>query len=183
MMRKYILIGFISIVAAACGGSGTDISRAPASNANSASEPLRSEKLQSTTVHTTENQPSSQTADSVSAADADAAKGGKWTASGNPIDTSELDRAIADAERNLKANANDADAKKALAEAYFNRGFALTEARQYAAALGDYRKALKLDPTHQESKKWEQQIIGIYGMMKKEYPKPGEEPAPLPFKK
>ena len=60
---------------------------------------------------------------------------------------------------------------------------AVRRARQYAAALGDYRRALKNDPDHEDAKKLIDQIVGIYAMLKKEYPKEGEEPAALPFKK
>jgi tetratricopeptide (TPR) repeat protein len=101
---------------------------------------------------------------------------------GDPIDTTVYDTAIAAAEKKLKEKSDD-EAKENLAEAYFERGFALTEARQYAAALGDYRRALKYDPDHEESKKWIDQIVGIYSMMKREAPKEGAEPPPLPFKK
>ena len=82
----------------------------------------------------------------------------------------------------MKAKSDDAS-KKALAQAYFERGVVLTEARQYASALGDYRRVLKLDPDHAESKKWIEQIVSIYSMHKKDAPKEGEEPPPLPFKK
>ena len=108
---------------------------------------------------------------------------GKWSASGDPIDTAKFDKAIADADKTQKAKPADAAARSALAQAYFERGFALTEARQYASALGDYRRALKLDPNHSESKQWMDQIISIYSMLKKQAPKEGEEPPPLPFKK
>lgn len=108
---------------------------------------------------------------------------GKWTASGDPIDTSKFDQMIADGQKSMKSNPDDSSAKSVLAEAYFQRGFALTEARQYASALGDYRRALKLEPDHEESKKWVDQIMGIYQMLKKDAPKEGEEPPPLPFKK
>ena len=91
-------------------------------------------------------------------------------------------KVIAEAEKAFKAKPNDAAAKTALADAYFDRGFALTEARQYAAALGDYRKALKIVPDHEESQKWLDQIVSIYKMLKKEAPKEGEEPPPLPWK-
>ena len=107
---------------------------------------------------------------------------GKWTASGDPIDTAKFDDAISKAEKEMKAKSDEAS-KKAAAEAYFERGFALTEARQYASALGDYRRAIKLDPNHEESKKWIDQILGIYQMLKKDAPKEGQEPPPLPFKK
>lgn len=107
---------------------------------------------------------------------------GRWSQSGDPIDTAAFDSNIAGAEKRLKEKADD-EGKKNLAEAYFERGFALTEARQYAAALGDYRKALKYEPDHEESKKWIDQITSIYAMLKKEPPKEGSEPPPLPFKK
>jgi hypothetical protein len=59
---------------------------------------------------------------------------------------------------------------------------ALTDARQYASALGDFRRALKYDPSSEEAKTWIDQIIKIYDSMNKEYPKEGEEPPPLPWK-
>ena len=108
---------------------------------------------------------------------------GRWSQSGDAIDTSKFDAAIAAAEKESKGKPSDDAAKKALAEAYFERGVALTDARQYASAIGDYRRALKLDPNHEESKKWIAQITSIYSMLKKEAPKEGQEPPPLPFKK
>lgn len=143
---------------------------------NSASEPQRAEKLQSVTVHTTENQTPKPVESNTNGPS-------KWSQSGNPIDTTKFDATVTSAEKAVKAKPADQTAKANLVEAYFERGFALTEARQYASALGDYRRALKLDPNHEESKKWIGQIIGIYGMLKKDYPKEGEEPPPLPFKK
>jgi len=137
---------------------------------------MRAERLQDTAVHTTENLPQKP-------ADANANTGGKWTQSGDPIDTSKFDKAIADADKALKAKPSDEALKTAAAQAYFERGFALTEARQYASAIGDYRHALKIDPNHEESQKWVDQIVGIYKMLKKEPPKPGEEPPPLPMPK
>lgn len=107
----------------------------------------------------------------------------KWTQSGNPIDTSKFDAEIKQAESKLKTNPKDETLKKSLAQAFVTRGMALTEARQYASALGDYRKALKLDPGNEEAKKWIDQIIGIYQSINREYPKEGQEPPPLPFKK
>ena len=83
----------------------------------------------------------------------------------------------------MKAQPDDQTAKQALAQAYFERGSALTQARQYASAIGDYRRALKYDPDHADSKKWIEQIVGIYQMLKKEAPAEGEEPPPLPYKK
>lgn len=146
----------------------------PVSNANSnAQRPMRSEQMQNVTAHTTENQtPKPPNANS-----------GKFSQSGEAIDTAKFDGTIAEAEKAYKAKPADEAVTKSLADAYFDRGFALTEARQYASALGDYRRALKLDPNHEESKKWIDQIVGIYAMLKKDAPKEGEEPPPLPFKK
>jgi len=107
----------------------------------------------------------------------------KWTQSGEPIDTKKFDSDIATADKALAAKPTDETLKKAAAKAYFDRGFALTEARQYASALGDYRKALKLNPGDPESKKWIDQIIKIYDGIGKSYPKEGEEPPALPFTK
>ena len=107
----------------------------------------------------------------------------KWTQSGNPIDVSGFDAEIAKAEKDLKAKPKDETAKKTVAEAYLKRGIALTEARQYASALGDYRRVLKYDANNEEAKKWIDQIISIYDSINKESPKEGEEPPPLPFKK
>lgn len=107
----------------------------------------------------------------------------KWTQSGEPIDTSKFDAVIVASDRAVNTKPGDESLKKAAAKAYFERGFALTEARQYAAALGDYRKALKLNPADPESKKWIEQIIKIYDGIGKSYPKEGEEPPALPFTK
>jgi len=89
---------------------------------------------------------------------------------------------IAKAEKAAKARPNDAAAKTALGEAYLKRGVALTEARQYASALGDYRRTLKYDPDNAEAKQWVDQIIKIYDSMGRESPPEGQEPPPLPYK-
>jgi tetratricopeptide (TPR) repeat protein len=166
---KFFYLFFAAVTICSCTANSPQISQ----NANP-TEAQRTERPETTTAHTTENQPLK--------ADPNADKGGKWSQSGDPIDTAKFDGAIAQAEKAIKSKPADEAAKKALAQAYFDRAFALTEARQYASALGDYRRALKLDPTHEESKKWIDQIINIYAMLKKEYPKEGEEPPPLKAK-
>lgn len=102
---------------------------------------------------------------------------------GDPIDTTKFDGEIAKAEKDLKGKPSDENAKRALAEAYFNRAVALTDARQYASALGDYRRCLKYDPDFDEAKNWIAQITTIYKSLKKDAPEEGKEPPPLPFKK
>jgi tetratricopeptide (TPR) repeat protein len=173
-MKSHLLI-ILLLFSVSCGNNSPQVAQNANSNSN-AQQPMRAEKLESTTAHTTENQ-------TPKPANANSANGGKWSQSGEPIDTAKFDGTIAEAEKTFKAKATDEAAKKTLAEAYFDRGFALTEARQYAAALGDYRRALKYDPNHEEAKKWMEQIINIYAMLKKDYPKEGEEPPALPFKK
>ncbi len=105
----------------------------------------------------------------------------KWTRGGDSIDVSEYNAEIAKAGKNLKAKPQDAAAKKALAEAYLKRAVALTEARQYASALGDFRRALKYDSSNETAKNGKDEIINIYTSMNREFPPEGEEPEPLPF--
>lgn len=112
-----------------------------------------------------------------------AAPTSKWAAAGEAVDTTKLDAAIMTAEKTLSSKQNDDTAKKNLAEAFYERAVALTEARQYASALGDYRRAVKYDPSHAEAKEWIDQITMIYKSMGRPVPAEGQEPAPLPFKK
>ena len=169
---KKTLIALTCLALAACNSSApTPVAN---SNANaSADRPMRSGQMQqqNTIAHSTENQPQRPASPK--------APGGE------PIDTAKFDGVIAEAEKTVKSKPNDEQAKKTLAQAYFDRAFALTQppARQYAAALGDYRRALKYDPNHEESKQWIDQISTIFRSLGKEPPKEGEEPAPLPFKK
>ncbi len=136
--------------------------------------PASNDKPQTAIAHSVDNQ----------AAPAAAPPGGKshWTQSGDPIDTKKFDAAIASAEMALRKSPSDDKAKKAAAQAYLDRANALTGARQYASALGDYRKVVKYDPSNDEAKNWIEQITGIYESMNREAPKEGEEPPPLPMK-
>ena len=105
-----------------------------------------------------------------------------WTRGGNPIDTSSFDSEIKSADAKVKASPSDEAAKKALSQAYYKRAVALTEARQYASALGDYRRAVKYDAGNTDAKEWIDKIIIIYDGLNKDYPKEGEEPPPLEYK-
>lgn len=166
---KVVVIFLLLVPMLACNRAGAPVvnSTRPINVAQQSNE------AQSVLAHTTENQtPKPSNSNS-----------GKRPQSGEPIDTSKFDAVIAAGERESKSKPSDAAVQKALAEAFFERGVALTEAKQYASALGDYRRALKLDPNHEESKKWIDQIVNIYAMMKREAPKEGEEPPPLPFNK
>ena len=165
---RYVLFAIASFTLIGCNSAPQPVANTsqPTNVANQSNE------VRSVLSHTTENQTPKP-----------ANSSGKWSQSGDPLDTSVYDKEIAAAKEKLDAKPSDDGAKKALAQAYFDRGFALTEARQYAAALGDYRRALKFDPDHEDSKKWIEQIVSIYSMLKKSAPKEGEEPPPLPFKK
>lgn len=107
----------------------------------------------------------------------------RWTQGGTPVDVSEFNEEIARAEKNLKAKSKDEQAKKFLAEAYLKRAVVLTDARQYASALGDYRRVLKYDAKNEDAQKWIKQISEIYDGLNKQAPGEGEEPPPLPFEK
>jgi len=170
---KFLILFIAAALLSACNSAPTRIANSNTANAN---RPLRSEQMQNSVAHTTESQqPRPANTNSAS----------KMGSGGEPIDTAKYDGVIAEAEKAYKAKPNDPAARSNLADAYFDRGFALTDsaARQYAAALGDYRRALKIDPNHEEARKWHDQIVSIFRSLGKEPPKEGEEPAPLPFKK
>lgn len=170
-MKKIAILSFMALVSVGCSNVAQ-----PAANTNISMQ--RSDNSQVVSSH---SQP-----ESVNTAPTPVPKSAtktKWTQSGNPIDVSGFDAEIAKTEKELKAKPKDETVKKAVAEAYLKRGIALTEARQYASALGDYRRVLQYDADNEEAKKWIDQIISIYDSINKEFPKEGEEPPPLPFKK
>jgi tetratricopeptide (TPR) repeat protein len=184
-MKKIAILSLSAFIFTACGASSQINSTNISTTQNSSNSLLVSS-------HSTENS-AVPNATIVPKSDTKS----KWTQSGNPIDVSNFDAEIKQAELTLMKiktrtglkkdasgdSSNIKNAEKALAVALVNRGLALTDARQYASALGDYRKAQKLDPTNEDAKKWIEQIIGIYESINRDYPKEGEEPPPLPFKK
>ncbi|MEZ5424902.1 MAG: hypothetical protein R2747_01435 [Pyrinomonadaceae bacterium] len=183
-MKKIYILMVLTIFAAACGGDSRPTAAQPEKPAdNSAPEPKNDDD--SLTVSSHSQKPVGETSDAPKPDESKPIQPSetksKWTQSGNPIDTGPFDAKIAAAEKEAKAG--DEGAKKALAAAFLDRAMALTEARQYASALGDYRRVLKNDPGNEEAKKWIEQIIDIYGSLNKSYPQEGEEPPPLEFKK
>lgn len=170
---RFCLVLTICLFIAGCGAApGPGASNGPVTNSEA-----RNQRSQSTIGHSVED----GRPEGVNAGGPGEKR--KWSQSGDPIDTSAFDTAIKVAEIALKAKPNDPTANAVLAEAYFDRGVALTNARQYASALGDYRRAMKYEPNHAGSREWERQILVIYQGLNMEPPKPGEEPPPLPFKK
>jgi len=163
-MTKFPLL-LISAVGILSGCTNSNIRPIANSESNTANPP----RAESVIAHTTENQPMKP------------ANTAKWTPGGEAIDTQELDAAVMKAEKGLTARDSDPDTKKTLGEAFFRRAVALTEARQYAAAIGDYRRSLKNDPANTDAKTWIDKITTIYASMGKEPPKEGDEPPALPF--
>lgn len=169
---KLAIIALLAFVAAGCNNAASPVQ----SNANSQTAGSATSGTPQTVIaHSSENK-------QLNTAPAPGEKA-KWTQSGDPIDTKEFDSGITAAERALSAKPTNETLKKTLAEAYYKRAVALTDARQYASAIGDYRRAFKNDPTKAEAKEWIDKIIMIYDGLNKSYPKEGEEPPPLPFKK
>ena len=185
-MKKIAVLSLAALIFSACGGANqttvnTNVTTKTAPATNNAPV-ISSHSSETSNVPNTPNAPNSSNTSNAVVVPRSETKT-KWTQGGNPIDVSKFDAEIAAAEKNFKAKPKDETAKKSLAKAYVNRGLVLTDARQYASALGDYRKAQRLDPANEDAEKWIAQIIQIYDSLNKESPKEGEEPPPLPFDK
>ncbi len=175
-MKKIIILNAVILFLIGCDGAARQSANA---NISSAKKPTDSLVVSS---HSQDKTPTASDATQTSPPVQKSGTKSKWTQSGNPIDTSEFDADIAKAEKSQKTKPKEESAKKALAESYLKRAIALTEARQYASALGDYRRVLKFDADNEEAKKWIKEIIAIYDSINREFPNEGEEPPPLPFK-
>ena len=155
-----------------CGGTDNRTSNTPAANSN-ANGPQSAGAANSVPLA----RPAHDRAAPASSSSSSAMGGG-----GEAIDTSKYD---ADVERLQKQGgakgASEAD-RAALAHAYLERAKALTQARQYRAALGDYRRTLKYDPANEEAKQMSGMIISILQQMGRGVPAEGAEPTPLPYK-
>lgn len=169
-MKKIIFLSLAALISIGCGGS------APTQVNNNATVTSSAPKKDEMTArsHTTENQKPPMTQSNSSS-------------SGSPmqkaVDVSAMTANIEKAEKEYKAKSTDAKAKDALAAAYFERAFALTDAAQYSAALGDFRKGLKLKPEDQKAKDMHDQIVSIYESIGRGVPKEGEEKSPMPIGK
>ncbi len=172
-MKKIILLSLFAIISIGCSSS------APTQVQTNANTNVSAPKKDTQTVsaHTTETQkpPMSQS------------NSGGSSAPNSPmqkaVDVSAMTATIEKAEKDYKAKSTDAKAKEDLATAYFKRAFTLTDAAQYSAALGDFRKGLKLNPNDKEAKGMHDQIISIYQSIGRDVPKEGEEKAPMPIGK
>lgn len=174
-MKKLVILTVLSLFSFACGNAvqtaNTNVSINNSNNLNNSPIVSSHSETSETADNTPENpmiMPKSETKTT-------------WTQSGTPIDVKEFNANIEKAEKDLKAKPKDETAQKNLSEAYTARAVALTEARQYASALGDYRRALKYDAANAEAKSGRDVILSIYKSMNREFPPEGEEPPPLPF--
>ncbi len=154
----------------ACGGSN---SSPTAANQNAAS-------TNQTTV--TNTQSSGARSPSVAASPGAATSQTPPSGGGEFVDTSTYDAEIKRLEEKAKKNPADQATRLALAKAYTDRGDALTGVRQYRAALGDYRRALRFDPNNGQAQQMSGTIIGILKSMGRDIPTEGQEPPPLPLK-
>ena len=150
---------FAALALASCGGAPTTANQ----NATSTNQ---------TTVSNTQSAAHSPVV-AASPKTATAASGGE------PVDTSRHDAEIKRLEEKAKKNPADQATRIALAKAYTDRGDALTGVRQYRAALGDYRRALRLDPNNGQAEQMSGTIIGILKSMGRDVPPEGQEPPPL----
>jgi tetratricopeptide (TPR) repeat protein len=174
-MKKAVITGFFAFALTAC-GSSAPIATQNANNTN-VSPPQNAESLV-VSSHST-----GKTGGANNSAQNDASKTQTESPMAKTVDVAEMTAAIEKAEKGYKAKPADPQAKDALAKAYFTRAFVLTKAAQYRAALGDFRKGLKLKPDDEDAGKMHDKILEIFAGMKREPPKEGEEPPPMPFKK
>ena len=146
MMKKLFVITWVGLVLMGCSKSTPNISKR--ADLFLKNQKLKARKIsESLVAHS--NDPQAKTLPKVEKSK----EKKKWTQSGNPVDMSKLDAEVEKAEKFLKTKPNDEGAKKIVSQAFYKRGFVLTEARQYASAIGDYRRALKYDPRKRRCKK------------------------------
>lgn len=181
-MKKIAVLSFGIFSLIGCGGSAPQTTAVQ--NSNVAVAPTRGQS-ETVAAHSTEKALAPQNNNAVTSASTTnkPVSGSTESPMARAIDVSAQSAQIEAAEKAYKANPNDAKAKENLAKARFDRAFLLTDAAQYRAALGDFRKGLKLNPADAEAKKMHDQIITIFASIKREPPKEGEEPAPMPFNK
>jgi len=144
-MRKILIISLASLISIGCGGAAQQTPTVTTINSNQTTN--NAPVVQSSNVSTvppagnqavvsshsnTAEKPAAPPSESLTSTQSPMAR---------PIDVNSMTADIEKAEKEYKKNPA---AKDDLAKAYFTRATALTEAAQYPAALGDYRKGLRL---------------------------------------
>ena len=174
-MIKYIVLLVVAFFVVACNSSAPTAESEPVTNTSSQTDKVR----ETVASHDAPRTPKPEANTAPPLAPKPSKEKRKFSRSGEPIDTKAFDEGIATAQKALDAKPTDEALKKTLGTKYFERGVALTAARQYASAIGDFRKTLKYDPSNKDAQQQIQVISSIYKSMNIEGPKPGEEPEPI----
>lgn len=179
-MYKFLALSLAALISFGCSGTGTPSSiNSAATNTNTAIVKTGDSAIVSSHSNDAQKSASPSTTTAANATTAtNKSSASTESPMARPIDVADLSADIEKAEREFKKNPG---AKADLAKAYFVRATALTDAAQYRAALGDYRRGLKLDPNDQDAKKMHDEILRIFQSINREPPKEGEEPKPLPM--
>ena len=176
-MKKYIIISLTSLISIGCGAAQptttTNTNKAAnipvvQSSNNSTVQPAGDQTIISSHSNTT--QKTAPQTENLTSTESPMAR---------PVDVAQMTADIEKAEKDYKKNPATKDQ---LAKAYFVRATALTDAAQYRAALGDYRKGLKLEPNDEAAKSMHDEILRIFQSINREPPKEGTEPKPMPVK-
>lgn len=173
-MKKFLILSLLCFGVYGCADSTPKVSDQTAANVNATISARQTDETLTVSSHSTD---AGKTAP-VSSKDASAKNASPMAKS---VDVSKMSADIETAKADYEKNPSNAEAKKNLAKAYFERAFALTEAAQYRAALGDFRRGLKLDPNDEQAKKMHDEIINIFKSLNRDPPKEGEEPPPMPI--
>ncbi len=168
-MKKVIILSLLALILIGC--TSTAQQPQPTANTNAAVQASNQTMNKSAIVSS-----HSSDTEAIRPPQSNKSSQGESSPMAKPIDVAEMTADIEKAEKEYKKNPK---AKDELAKAYFVRATALTGAAQYRAALGDYRKGLKLNPNDEDAKKMHDQIISIFKSIGREPPKEGEEPKPL----
>lgn len=183
MIRNILILTTFALFTAACGNQTPPAEQTSQTNVNV--EVKRSDDNLMVSSHS-QNQAQTATVptgnQSGNSANSTGAKPVNNSPMARSVDVTKMTEGIEKAKTAYDKNTKSDEAKKTLASAYFERAFALTEAAQYRAALGDFRKGLKLEPENEDAKKMHDQIINIFESIGREPPKEGEEPPPMPIK-
>jgi tetratricopeptide (TPR) repeat protein len=185
-MKKIAILSFLTFASIGCGDAtqqATNTTVTVQSNTNVATQKSDTgQKSDNSMIVSSHSSDAAKSAPAQPTKTDSAASSSSSSPMSKAVDVTKMTADIENADKSFKQNQNDEKAKGKLAEAYFVRAFALTEAAQYRAALGDFRKGLKLDPNNADAKAMHDQIITIFQSIGREPPKEGEEAAPLPIK-
>jgi tetratricopeptide (TPR) repeat protein len=180
-MKKHLIIGLASVISIGCGGTAQPTPPTSTNNTNQTANAALVQASNTSTVQPAGEQTivSSHSNTAVNTAPPSEVLTSTESPMARPIDVNQMTADIEKAEKEYKKNPATKDQ---LAKAYFVRATALTDAAQYRAALGDYRKGLKLEPNDEAAKSMHDEILRIFKSINREPPKEGTEPKPLPIK-